>query len=169
MARLTLGDKIKSVDSNTVQLVSGEARTVAKFDPEQQTAGGLGIGESENPLQAEGFLYGEFYDNSGSSDSDGSQITNAELIAEVTTKAGNRPEGLKDNELARVDLSEIGDSSDRKEFKRRVIRKGRKASYWVAYPYEIRFKLQMKGGTTAVHNPDDTQNALEVDGRYREK
>lgn len=170
MARHTLGDLIQPVDSDTVQLVSDEARTVAKIDLERQTRVGIGKGSSENPLQAEGFIYGEFYDNDGSSDSDGNQITNGELIAEVVTKGGNRPEGVKDNELFRFDLSQVDDSSDRQELKRRFIRAGKRAQYWVGYPYEVRFKIVMKGSsTTEVHNPDDTQNALEVDGRYQEK
>lgn len=169
MARHTYGDKIEPAEQDTVQLVSDEARTVAKIDVEQQTRYGLGLGNSENPLQAEGFLYGEFYDNSGSTDSDGAQITNGELIAEVVTKGGNPPQGVADNELARMDLTQIDDASDRKEFKRRMIQKGRQMQYWVGYPYEIRFKVVMKGGSTAVFNPDDTQNALEVDGRYQER
>lgn len=169
MARLTYGDKIDPAEQDTVQLVSDEARTVAKIDVEQQTRYALGKGSSENPLQAEGFLYGEFYDDSGSSDSDGAQITNAELIAEVVTKGGNPPQGVGDNELFRMDLSQIDDASDRQEFKRRFIQKGRQAQYFVGYPYEIRFKIAMKGGDTATFNPDDTQNALEVDGRYQER
>jgi hypothetical protein len=170
MARHTLGDLIEPAEADTVQLVSGEARTIAKIPAEQQTRAGLGLGDSENPLQAEGFLYGEFYDNDGSTDSDGNQITNAVLIAEVTTKGGNRPEKLKDNELFRYDLSQIDDPSDRKEFKHKFAKTVRNnKQYWVGYPYEIRFKVEMKSGQTEVHNPDDTQNALEVDGRYQEK
>lgn len=169
MARHTLGDLIEPAQQDTVQLVSDEARTVAKIPAEQQTRTGLGLGDSENPLQAEGFLYGEFYDDSGSSDSDGSKITNGKLIAEAVTKGGNRPEKVQDNELFRVDLSQIDDASDRKEFKRKFIRAKNQMRYWVGYPYEIRFKIEMKGGATVVHNPDDTQNALEVDGRYQEK
>lgn len=165
MAKLKWGTHIEPVSADTVQLVDYEARTVAKIDPEKGQRFALGKGETENPIQAEGFLYGVFYDNSGSTDSDGSQITQGELIAEVTTQSGKEPQELRDNELASVDLAEIDDSSDMREF----ARKAADGMSKVAYPYEIRFKIEMEDSVTATFNPDDTQNDLKVDGLFQER
>jgi len=72
---------------------------------------------------------------------------------------------MSNNELASVDLEEIDDSSDMREFARKVASGLDK----VAYPFEIRFKIQMEDGQTATFNPDDRQNDLKVDGLFQER
>ena len=165
MAKLKLGTHIEPVSANSVQLVDYEPRTIAKIDPEKGQRFAIGKGYTENPIQAEGFLYGIFHDDSGSDDTDGAQITNGQLIAEVTTQSGKQPNMMSNNELASVDLKEIDDSSDMREFARRVA-SGRDK---VAYPFEIRFKIRMEDGQTATFNPDDTQNDLKLDGLFQER
>ncbi|MFB6144675.1 MAG: hypothetical protein ABEJ98_05180, partial [Candidatus Nanohaloarchaea archaeon] len=142
------------IASGNTDVVPDEFRTIATLKLEDGEAVTFGRGTSENPLQAQGFIYGKFVDSAGNRISGNLRIT-------VRTKSGNLVGYVTKKDLDEIDAG-ASNRSERVPFSIQRVNGSAK----IADPYVLH--LEMRADSAATFDYDGA-NSLKADGYHHER
>lgn len=159
----TREDEFEPFDSfsgGTLDLDPNDWNKVYTMDIEDGNGVLFGRGETENPLQAEGYL------GATMCDADGNILTDGRYRITVRTASGALVDTLAEGDLAQIVSREADgtakEKSDRDEFRRR-------GNEFTTKEYLVHFEVQPDAAETVADDPTGNETEILADGHRAER